>query len=111
MQKAKVKKRGPRPWSEDEIKLLKRLYQDENVQSIADKLGRSLDGVSVKASKIGLKKQGARPWSNQEIRLLKKLYPSKTAQEIADQIGRPVQATRFRIFKLGLRKRRLFAKN
>ena len=110
MKKAKIKKISRRRWSEDEIKLLKRMYPDNNKRDIANKLGRTVAAVVLKGCQLGLGKK-PRLWSKRELNLLKKLYPNKMAKEIAEQLGRPAQATEFRIFKLGLRKRRFAKKN
>ncbi len=100
-----LKKVGTAPvWSKQELTLLKKLYPDNNVQDIANQLGRTITAVLTKAHRLGLRKSHV--WSKKELNLLKKLYPSRTAQQIADQIGRPVPATRKRIFKLGLKKRK-----
>ena len=104
MRKAKTKKSRPRPWSANEVKLLKKLYQSENVQSIADELGRSYKAVGGKARNIGLKKEKCPPWSRQEIRLLKKMYPDTSARDIANELGRTVSAVQKKAGKLGLRK-------
>jgi hypothetical protein len=104
MRKAKTKKSRPRPWSEGEIKLLKKMYPDNSARDIANELGRTVSAVTAKAYKMGLRKS-IRLWSKRELNLLKKLYPSKTAQQIAEHIGKPVQATRKKIVVLGLKKR------
>lgn len=57
MQKAETKKKARRAWTKDEVRLLKRLYQGDNAQSIADELGRSYMAVKVKAHKLGLTKE------------------------------------------------------
>jgi len=57
MQRAKTKRKARIAWSKDEVKLLKRLYQGDNAQSIADELGRSYRAVTVKAHKLGLTKE------------------------------------------------------
>ena len=110
MKKAKIKKSGRRRWSKDEIKLLKKMYPDNNKRDIANELGRTVAAVVYKGSQLGLGKK-PRVWSKRELNLLKKLYPNKMAKEIAEQLGRPAKATEFRIFKMGLKKRRLAAKN
>jgi len=43
-------------WSKSEIALLRKLFPDNPTAKIAAKLGRSLDTVKKKASRIGLKK-------------------------------------------------------
>ena len=110
MKKAKIKKSGRRRWSEDEIKLLKKMYPDNSPKDIANKLARTVAAVVSKGCQLGLGKK-PRLWLKRELNLLKKLYPNKMAKEIADQLGRPVKATEFRIFKLGLKKRRLAKKD
>jgi hypothetical protein len=74
-----IKTKECRLWSANEVKLLKKLYPSENVQSIANILGRSLGSVANKASSIGLKKAETPPvWSRQEEALLRKLYPNNS---------------------------------
>jgi len=53
---AKRKKSARAAWSKDEVKSLKKLYPNKSTRQIADKLGRSLKAVQIKASKMGLKK-------------------------------------------------------
>ena len=91
-----------RLWSADEIKLLKKLYQNQAVQSIADILGRSLETVYAKASILGLRKDNFHHWSIQEETLLRELYPTNTATDTAKRIGRSVQAVWGKAFRLGL---------
>jgi len=110
MKKTGIKKSCRRLWSEDEIKLLKKMYPGNSPKDIANELGRTVAAVVSKGCQLGLTEE-LRVWSKRELNLLKKLYPSRTAQGIADQIGRSVQATRLRIHQLGLRKRRPAKKN
>ena len=91
MRKAKAKKKARTAWTEDEVKLLKKLYRDENAQTIADKLGWTVTAVMVKAYKLGICEQ-RNVWSKREVNLLKRLYPNKTAE----QIGRSERAMRIR---------------
>jgi len=72
------------------------------LQSIADKLGRSLEAVRHKAGTIGLKKEIYRRWSSQEITLLKKLYPDNNLRDIASELGRTVYAVASRLCNLRL---------
>ena len=105
-----LKKEKCPPWLTQEIRLLKKMYPDNNKRDIANKLGRTVGAVETKAYKLGFSKK-PRVWSKRELNLLKKLYPNKMAKEIADQIGRSVQATQMRIRKLGLKKRQLAKKD
>jgi len=50
------KKRVKGRWSNDELKLLKKVFPTTSARQVADKLGRTVKSVEMKASKIGLKK-------------------------------------------------------
>jgi hypothetical protein len=101
-----LKKVGtPPPWSKREEALLRKMYPDNNMREIADKIGRSISAVTGRAHKLGIS-EPKRIWSKKELNLLRKLYPTKTAEQLADRMGRTVLATRLRIVKMGLRKRK-----
>ena len=68
---AKSNKNGWVSWSEDEIKLLKKLYPLGRVREIAEQTGRPLTAVRQKAYKMGIKTRERRLWSANEIKLLK----------------------------------------
>jgi len=106
-----LKTKKPHYWLANELELLKKLYPTESTRSIANKLGRSLNGVKKKAYKAGFRKRGRpTPWSRQEDMLLKKLHPDNTASEIASQIGRSVAAITNRAHRLELKKCRAWSK-
>jgi hypothetical protein len=44
------------PWSKSEVALLRKLFPNHPTAEVAAKLGRSLDPVKKKASRMGLKK-------------------------------------------------------
>ncbi len=48
------KKRGL--WSKDDVKLLKKIFRNSSTAAVAKELGRPLDAVKKKASRIGLTK-------------------------------------------------------
>ena len=104
MRKAKTKKKTWIAWSQDEVKLLKKLFPDDRAREIAKRTGRSLAAVRRKAYRLGLAKK-LHAWLKKDLNLLKELYPSETAQQIAGQIGRSLPAICGRIQRLGLRKR------
>ena len=88
-------------WSEEEVNLLKELYEKKGAQYIADKLGRSLGSVTRKACNIGI--TGACiVWSSREEQLLRELYGKKNVENVAKTIGRSVAAIRGKAYKLGL---------
>lgn len=43
-------------WSNGELTLLRKLFPTANTRQVADRLGRTVKSVEIKASKIGLKK-------------------------------------------------------
>ena len=102
MRKAKAKKSRPCPWSEGEVKLLKKLYPSGRAEEIAERTGRSLTAVRQRAYVMGIKAREDRLWSANDIRQLKRLYPSETAQNIADKLGRAVGAVTAKAYRMGL---------
>jgi hypothetical protein len=92
-------------WSEDEIKLLKKLYHKGKARQIADQTGRALSAVRQKAYDMGLKTREWRLWSADEIKLLFcKLNQNQTVQSIADILGRSLNAVSKKASSIGLRK-------
>ena len=69
-----LKKKWSRPWSRQEIALLKKLYPDhKGPRDIANELGRTVRlGNSKQARKLGLYQKNANLWSKRELDLLKK---------------------------------------
>jgi hypothetical protein len=55
-----VKKRTPKGrWSTQDLNMLKRLFPTTPTSKVAQKVGRKLDAVKKKASRMGLKKSRA----------------------------------------------------
>ena len=104
MEKAEIKKNSWVAWSEDEVKLLKRLFPRGRAREIAEQTGRPLTAVRQKAYSMGIKTREWRLWSANEIKLLKKLYPSENTQSIADKLGRPSEWVRHKANRLGIKK-------
>jgi hypothetical protein len=63
MQKAGTKKKTLIAWSEDEVKLLKRLFPQGRAREIAKRTGRSLEAVEHKAYYMGIRTREYRLWS------------------------------------------------
>jgi hypothetical protein len=111
MRKAKTKKKARRAWTNDEVKLLKRLFPRGRAREIAKRTGRSLTGVKHKAYGMGIKTRENRLWSADEIRHLKRFYPSENVQSIADKLGRSYGAVVAKAYELGLTEKiRLWSK-
>jgi len=100
---AKNKKHNWVSWSEDEVKLLKRLFPRGRAREIAEQTGRALTAVRQKAYSMGIKTMDCRLWSANEIELLKKLYPTEDTQDIADKLGRSYKAVINKASKIGLK--------
>jgi len=98
-------------WSQNEVKLLRRLFASVKTQKIADKLGRPLTAVRQKAYELGLKTNKFRPWSKDDVELLKKLYPNKRTPEVADELGRSLRAIMGKAQKMGLKKTKKYLKS
>ncbi len=88
MEKVEIKKNGWVSWSEDEVKLLKKLFPLGRAREVAEHTGRPLTAVRQKAYSMGIKTRERRLWSAKEIKLLKKIYPTENTQSIADKLGR-----------------------
>ena len=104
---AKAKKNSWVLWSQDEVKLLKRLYPKGKARQVSEQTGRPFTAVKQKAYDMGIANRRVRRWSAGEIKLLKKLHPHQTLQSIADTLGRSLSAIRYKALCLGLRKYKL----
>jgi hypothetical protein len=104
MEKVEIKKIAWVAWSEDEVKLLKRLFPRGRAREIAEQTGRPLTAVRQKAYTMGIKTRELHIWSANEVKLLKKLYPSENTQSIADKLGLPLKLVKQKAYRLGLKK-------
>jgi hypothetical protein len=101
---AKSKKKGWIAWSEDEVKLLKRLFPLGRAREVAKQTGRALTAVKQKAYFMGIKTRERRLWTANEIKLFKQLYPTENNQSIADKLGRSSAAVKQKAYLTGLKK-------
>ena len=95
---------GPWSWTEDDIKLLKRLYPRGNTRMIADKLCRPLTAVRQKAYDMGMKTDIYNYWTEDDLDLLSELYPETITDELAERFGRSAGSVKTKARQLGLRK-------
>jgi len=95
---------GPWSWTEDDIKLLKRLYPRGNTKMIAEKLCRPLTAVRQKAYDMGMKTDVYNYWTEDDLKLLTKLYPNTVTDELAGRFGRLAGSVKTKARQLGLRK-------
>jgi hypothetical protein len=104
---AKKKKNSWVSWSEEELRLLKRLYRDNTMRDVAKQIGRSISAILRRTHKLGLRKKGP-PWSKKEVALLRKLYLTHQDKEIAAKIGRSTGSVAIERARLGLKKRGVY---
>lgn len=98
-----------KPWTEAEIKLLKKLYPSSKTNDLAERLDKALYVVAYKARCLGLKKEeGHLLWTKKEIGVLKQMFPNYrfSIEDIADRIGRGIKAVRTKANQIGLRRGR-----
>jgi hypothetical protein len=95
---------GPWSWTEDDIKLLKRLYPRGNTRMIADKLCRPLTAVRQKAYDMGMKTDIYNYWTEDDLDLLSELYPETITDELSERFGRSAGSVKTKARQLGLRK-------
>ena len=95
---------GPWSWTDDDIKLLKRLYPRGNTRMIAAKLCRPLTAVRQKAYDMGIKTDIYNYWTEDDLKLLSKLYPNTITDELAERFGRSAGSVKTKARQLGLRK-------
>jgi len=91
-------------WTKNEIDFLKKSFLEMDLDTIAEKLGRTYDAVGQKARQTGLVTN--RRWTKREDTTLKKLYHRGTITigEIAEQLGRTWGMVQRRSAKMGLYK-------
>ena len=93
----------PVPWTEVEVKTLRRLYSTHTYQEISEKLGRHIRAVKRKAAKLGLTvPRGRGVWSQEEIDLICKRYHTCTTHELTKELGRCTQAVQNKACELSL---------
>jgi hypothetical protein len=90
-----------KPWSDEELELLRTSYAAFGPTAIARRLGRTVGAVVNRAHVIGASSR-RRKWNETEDEYLRKHYASATAAEIAADLDRTELSVRNRVFTLGL---------
>ena len=104
---AKKRKILAKPWTAEEIALLKELYPTSPIDELAQRLGRTAASVKHRAYSLGVKRKSWRDrlWTAEELKMLRELYPNcKSTREIARKIGRPWGSVRQIASNLGISK-------
>lgn len=89
-------------WSEKEVSLLKEIYSSSSWDYILSKIGRSRDGISIKANKLGLERNTK--WTEDELDVLRDMYKTKPISYIMDKLGRSEDSIHVKANRLGLHK-------
>ena len=76
-------------WLPDEAATLRAMFgADEDLQAVADALGRTLASVRTKVSDLGLRRNSSRPWTEMEDSYLDRHYGVEATSAIAASFGR-----------------------
>jgi len=101
-----------RTWTTLEEKLMKEQYPTADLLELADRLGRSVEGVRRKATRLGLRRavdrsyaSRNRGWTPEEDAFMRAHYNrDMTPGEIAKKLGRTRRAVAQHAYKTGLSK-------
>ena len=101
-----ISPRAAKPWTNEDLSQVKRLYPKVPVTRIAEIIGRNLHALHkfIRRSKLHVRQ--VHTWSEDEDAILRKNYGPKTAEEISKMTGRTIAATRSRVVVLGLKSKR-----
>lgn len=101
---------GPWSWTDEDIRLLKRLYPRGHTKKIAERLGRPLTTVRQKAYDLGMKTNIYQYWQPEDLELLAKLYDHMSTKEIAERLDRSENSVKAKAQQLGLKKTKNYIK-
>ena len=92
-----------KPWTEEEIHLLRKLAPLKSVEEIAKAVGKSKNAVLLKASRLGIIiSYTKREWTEEEESLLRRLWGTTRIENIARRMKRSVPSIKVRATKLKL---------
>lgn len=92
-----------RPFSEDEIKFIEENRDRMTNEEIADKLGRSLNSITHKLSRMGISRESF-VWSKTSENFLKNNFTRFSYHQLARKLGTTTHSVRARCKKLGMKK-------
>ena len=99
-----------RPWTEKDLKLLRKLWGTKPRAEVAVALNRTLVAAAMKASELGLttdhrKDYQSGRWTSTEDRYVMKYYQRHGKVRVAEKLGRTPCAVEFRARRIGATKR------
>ena len=90
-------------WLPEEIDRLRQGFKaDEDLQEIADSLGRTLAAVRTRIDDLGLRRNSSRPWSEMDDAFMAQHYGLRATSAVAAMLGRSCYAVYARAGLLGL---------
>lgn len=100
------------PWTEEEDRLLSKLYLKHGIRYIAVQLGRGHSNVSERVRVLGMKCRRNTSWTDEEMQILREAFPKDGASKVLQDILRRtansicVRAQRCGIKQIGKEKRK-----
>ena len=95
-----------KPWSKDELELLKKLYPYICAEDLTQRINRPFHAINKMASRLNLTKKVRKRarWLEEDIKILRKIYPTTETWKVANQFDRPIFAVRRKAKEMGLKK-------
>lgn len=101
-------------WTEGEEAYLKEAFAHTPNKELAEKLGRSLPALKIKANRMGLSKtvpeevkdldRRGQSWEPDELETLEEYYPGASAEDLSKVLGRTPDSISLKAYFLKLRK-------
>jgi len=95
-----------KPWSKDELELLKKLYPYICAEDLTQRINRPFHAINKMASRLNIAKKVRKRarWLEEDIKTLRKIYPTTETWKVANQLNRPIYAVRRKAKEMGLKK-------
>lgn len=103
-------------WTEEEVALVRDLYETHGAAPIAEQLGVSISAVRGRAGLLAIQnlstlKEPRHYWTSEEDVVLRELYPEGGAAPVAKRLGLSKMNVRYRAQVLGVKSRYFWAEN
>jgi len=95
-----------RPWTKNELNLLKKRYAEKGAKYVAKKTGHPFTSVIAKARQLNILVPAPKKWSDEDLKLLKELWTDKkySIDEVAAKLGKTRAAAHYQAWHMGLRR-------
>ena len=98
-----VEKPTKKRFTQEEIKFLKENKDKLSNEELAKELGRSIDSITHKLSRLGIARESYE-WTTIKDKFLKKFITKLSYRQLAEKLGTTVPSVRARCKKLDIRK-------